>query len=128
MTTPVYIEQVAAAALGASAEIAALCGNRVYPLKAPQGAALPALTYRRVAGKPEYTLQGYSSESVVLALNSLAQSYEEAKALALAVRAVMTAPPIRAILQKEADLDDEKVEVPCVSAEYLCQQIGGHHG
>jgi len=26
---------------------------------------------------------------------------------------------------KEADLDDERVEVPCVSTEYLVQQITG---
>ena len=40
----------------------------------------------------------------------------------MAVRAVMAAAPIRAVVQKEVGLDDEKIEVPCVSTEY------GQHG
>jgi hypothetical protein len=43
MATPVYVEQTADAALKASTEVAALCAGRVYPLKIPQGAELPAL-------------------------------------------------------------------------------------
>ena len=128
MTTPVYIEQTVAAALGSSPEITALCDGRVYPLKMPQGTTLPALVYLRAEGTPEYTLQGYGSESVVIAVNSFAHTYEEAKELALAVRPVMTAPPIKAILQKDADVYDEDVAALCVSAEYLCQQKGVHNG
>ncbi|MCL1940029.1 MAG: DUF3168 domain-containing protein [Desulfovibrionaceae bacterium] len=123
----VYIEQAVAAALNASVEIAALAADRVYPVKAPQGSALPAVTYQRTGSSPDYTLQGYGSETVTLTLNSLAPTYEEAKELAIAVRAVMTAAPIRAVVQKEVDLDDEKIEAPCVSTEYLVQQSGGHY-
>jgi hypothetical protein len=123
MTTSVYIEQTVADALNASAKIAALCNDRVFPLKLPQGAMLPAIVYRRESGRPEYTLQGCSCESVVLALNSYALTYEEAKELALAVRGVMTMPPLRAILQKDTDLYEENVEIPCVRAEYLCHTL-----
>jgi len=150
MTTPVYIEQTVTAALKASAQVAALVADRVYPVKIPQGAVLPAVTYQRTDSSPDYTLQGYGSETVTLTLNSLAPTYEQAKELAIAVRAVMTAAPIRAIVRKEVDLKDacelcpmrtsgargakpsgrgkdEKIEAPCVSTEYLVQQSGGHH-
>ncbi|MDR2696033.1 MAG: DUF3168 domain-containing protein [Deltaproteobacteria bacterium] len=129
MATPVYVEHAVDAALRASAEVVALCAGRVYPLKLPQGAMLPAVAYLRTAGSPDYTLQGYGSESVTLVLNSFAPTYGEAKDLALAVRRVMAAAPINAILRKEADVYDENAEAPCVSAEYLVQQSGGHcHG
>jgi hypothetical protein len=129
MATPVYIEQAVEAALKASPEILALCAGRVHPLRLPQGAMLPAVTYQRTDSIPDNTLRGYGSESVVLTVNSFAAIYEEAKELALAVRAVMAAPPINAILRKEIDLLEEHITVPCVSAEYLIQQSGGHcHG
>ena len=127
MTTPVYIEQAVAAALSTSPEVMSLADDRVYPLKMPQGAMLPAVVYRRAETSPAYTLRGYSSELVTLALSSFAQTYAEAKELALAVRSVMTTAPLNAILLNESDLDDEEVEVPCVVAEYLCQQSGGHY-
>ena len=127
MTTPVYIEQAVAAALGASPEITALCGDRIYPFRLPKEAILPAVVYRRVDSAPAYTLLGYSSEAVTLAVSSFAQVYEGAKELALAVRGVMAAPSLNAILLKEADLDDKEIETPCVIAEYLCQQSGGHY-
>jgi hypothetical protein len=129
MTTPVYIEQTVAAALKASAQVAALVADRVYPVKAPHGTTMPAVTYQRTDSSPNYTLQGYGSESVTLTLNSLATTYEQAKELAIAVRAVMTAAPVKAVVQKEVDLNDEEIEDPCVSTEYLVQQSGGHnHG
>ncbi len=129
MATPVYIEQAVAAALKASAEVGALAADRVYPLKLPQGATLPAIVYQRVESTPDNTLQGYGSESVTLALRSYAQVYEQAKELALAARGVMAAEPFRAMAMKEADVYDEKIELPCVSTEYLVQQSGGYdHG
>jgi hypothetical protein len=129
MAAPVYIEQVVEAALKASAEVDALCSGRVYPLKIPQGTLLPAIVYQRTSSSPDYTLSGYASEGVVLMLNCFAMTYGEAKDLALAARSVMAAAPINAIVRKEVDLFDEKVEAPCVSTEYLVQQSGGHsHG
>ena len=124
-----YIEQAVAAALTASPEVEALVSGRVYPLKLPQGTVLPAVTYQRTDSSPDYTLQGYGSESVTLMLNSFGPTYEEAKELAMAVRGVMTAAPFKAMVRKEADLTDENIEDPCVSTEYLVQQGGGqYHG
>ena len=129
MATPVYIEQAVEAALKASPEIFALAAGRVYPLRLPQNPVLPAVTYQRTDSSPDNTLLGYGSENVVLTVNSLASVYGDATELALAVRAVMAAAPINAILRKEIHLYEEDAELPCVSSEYLVQQSGGHaHG
>lgn len=129
MAAPLYIEKAVAAALKASPEVAAACAGRVYPLKIPQGTVLPAVVYQRTYSSPDYTLQGYTSEGVVLMLNSFALSYEAVKVLALAVRSALAAGPINAILRNETDLYEENAEVFCISAEYLCQQTGGYcHG
>ena len=129
MIAPLYIEKAIAVALKASPEVSATCAGRVYPLKIPQGTKLPAVVYQRTYSSPDYTLQGYSSEGVVLMLNSFALTYEAAKELALAVRSVLAGAPINAILRNEIDLHEENADVFCISAEYLCQQTGGYcHG
>ena len=129
MAAPLYIEKAIAAALKASPEVSAVCAGRVYPLKIPQGTMLPAVVYQRTYSSPDYTLQGYSSEGVVLMLNSFALTYEAAKELALAVRSVLAGAPINAILRNELDLHEESADVFCISAEYLCQHTGGYcHG
>ena len=129
MAAPLYIEKAIAAALKASPEVSAVCAGRVYPLKIPQGTKLPAVVYQRTYSSPDYTLQGYSSEGVVLMLNSFALTYEAAKELALAVRSVLAGAPVNAILRNEIDLHEESADVFCISAEYLCQQTGGYcHG
>ena len=129
MAAPLYIEKAIAAALKASPEVSAVCAGRVYPLKIPQGTMLPAVVYQRTYSSPDHTLQGYTSEGVVLMLNSFALTYGAAKDLALAVRSTLAAAPINAILRNETDLYEENADVFCISAEYLCQQTGGYcHG
>ena len=128
MAAPVYIEQAVTAMLKASPAVSAACAKRVYPLQIPQGTTLPAVVYQRVHSRPDHTLQGYTSEAVLLMVNSFALTYTEAKNLALAVRAAMSAAPLHAILRNEMDLPDEN-GVTCVTAEYLIQQLGGFcHG
>ena len=117
-----YIEQAVADALIASAEVGALVEGRVYPLEPPQGATLPAVAYQRIETSPNYTLQGYGSESVTLALSSFAADYALMKELALAVRKVLTAAPFMATVRQEADVYGEEVEFPHVRTEYLMQQ------
>jgi len=129
MAAPIYIEKAIAATLKASPEVTAACAGKVYPLKIPQGTKLPAVVYQRIYSSPDYTLQGYTSEGVVIMLNSFALTYKAAKELALAVRSALAAAPINAILRNENDLYEENAGVFCVSAEYLCQQTGGYcHG
>lgn len=126
MAEPVYIESAVAAALKASAQVAAICAGKVYPLKIPQGKKLPCVVYQRSYTAPDNTFQGYTSEEVVLMLNSFALTYAEAKALALAVRSCMANQPINARLRGEQDLYNNDADVYCVSAEYVCQQSGGY--
>ena len=129
MAAPVYIEKAIVAALKAAPKVANLCAGRVYPLKIPQGTKLPAVVYQRTYSDPDYTLQGYTSEGVVLMINSFALTYDTAKQLALDVRAVLADAPFNAILRNEADLHEENADVFCTSAEYVCQQTGGYcHG
>ncbi len=129
MAAPVYIEKAVVAALKGSSDVSAICEGKVYPLKIPQGVKLPAVVYQRIYTNPDYSLRGYTSEGVALLINSFAMSFDEAKQLALAVRGVLAASPLNAILQNERDLHEENADVFCVSAEYFCQQIGGFcHG
>ena len=129
MAAPVYIEEAVAAALKDSPGVTAICSGRVYPLKIPQGTVLPAVVYQRFYTGPDHTLQGYTTEGVSIMLNSFALNYDTAKELALAVRAVMAAAPLNAVLRNEIDLHEENADAFCVSAEYFCQQSGGFcHG
>lgn len=129
MAAPAYIEKAVAAALKASPDVSAICAGKIFPLKIPQGKKLPAVVYQRTFTSPDHTLSGYASEGVVLMVNSFAMTYEQAKELALAVRSVMAAAPLNAILRNEKDFHEDNAEVACVSAEYLCQQPGGFcHG
>lgn len=45
------LEQALVHALGDHGGLTALVGTGIYPLMVPQGAALPAVTYRRVSGE-----------------------------------------------------------------------------
>lgn len=126
MAAPVYIEKAVAARLKAAPDVTAICAGRVYPLVIPQGTKLPAVVYQRTYSSPDHTLQGYASESVTLMVNCFAMTFEQAKALALAVRAAMAAAPLNAILWDENDFINTDSEARCVSAEYLVQQAGGY--
>lgn len=126
MAEPVYIEKAVAAALKASADVAAICAGRIYPSKIPQGTKLPAVVYQRTYSSPDYTLCGYGSEAVVLMINSFALTFDEAKKLALAVRSTMAPAPLNSILRNEVDLYEEGAGAHCISAEYLVQQYGGY--
>jgi len=129
MGAPVYIEKAILAALKASPEVSAVCAGRVFPVTIPQGAKLPAVVYQRIHSSPDYSLSGYTSEGVLLMINSFALTYEGAKKLALAVRSVMAQEPINAVFRTEADFFKDNSEAFCVSAEYFCQQSGGYcHG
>jgi hypothetical protein len=78
--------------LGA-AGVAALVGDRAYPLKLTQGAAKPAVTYTRVAGVPSTDLSGDDGDLIEVRaqLDCWAATFDEARAVAEAVRAAIKA-------------------------------------
>lgn len=125
MPEPEFIELAVAAALKASPELAAIAGDRVYPLMLPQGATLPAVVYLRLRSGPHHTLTGSAGEAVTVKIACYALDYVQAKSLAAAVRAVMAAFPGGAALVTDQDVKEEGTDAFCVSAEFICQQHGG---
>lgn len=125
MAGPEYIEMTVAKALQSAATIKTICNGRIYAVKIPQGTTLPVIVYQRIYSDPEHTLTGYPAERVVLMVNSFALKHDVAKKLAMAVRRVMAAAPVNAMLRNETDLYNDGSGAFCVSAEYLCYQHGG---
>lgn len=74
------------------AAIAALVNGRVYPLRRPQGSAFPAIVSTRVSGQPLYDDDGeVGLQNARVQVDSIALTYTQAKDLAQAVRAALTA-------------------------------------
>lgn len=73
--------------LAASANIANLVADKLYPLQAPQKAALPYIVLDKVSDSPEYELQGESGKSRLVAqVECYGRTYYEASEVAAAVR------------------------------------------
>ena len=67
--------------------VMATCGGRIYPLMAPQGAAMPYLTYRRVSNVAEEALDAASDLATArIQIDAVASSYTAAAALKGMVR------------------------------------------
>ena len=129
MAAPELIEKVVVTALKSSPDVKAICAGRVFPLKIPQGAKLPAIVYQRVHSSPDHTLAGYTSEGVTIMVNCFAMKYEAAKDLSLIARSALAAAPLHAVFNGDKDLLNEDGNVFCVSANFICQQTGGYcHG
>lgn len=129
MAAPELIEKVVVTTLKSSPAAKAICAGRVFPLKIPQGAKLPAIVYQRVHSSPDHTLAGYTSEGVTIMVNCFATKYEAAKDLSLIVRSALAAAPLHAVFNGDKDLLNEDGNVFCVSANFICQQTGGYcHG
>jgi len=74
------------------APIAAIVGTRVYPARRAQGSAFPAIVVTRVSGQPLYADDGeVGLQDARVQIDSVAMTYTEAKNLAQAVRARLTA-------------------------------------
>lgn len=119
----VDFEQQLRAALVGHAGVTALVGARVYPLLIPEGTPLPCVTYQRVSGTPENTLEGHSGlEEVMVQVDCWSATYGGAKALAKQVRAAMAAAPFGSYLDQDRDLYDGEPNntIYRVSCDYRC--------
>jgi len=86
------LEEALTYKLANTAGVSALVSDRIYPGIAPQGAALPYLTYQRVSGPRTYTFDGASGiEAPRIQIDCFAATYSGVKALATAVRAALSA-------------------------------------
>lgn len=92
MASAVDFEIVLLRTLREDAGLSALVGNKVFALVIPQGTKLPCITFQRIGGMPANTLSGHSGlEEIDLQIDVWARDYDEAKAIAKAVRFAM--PP-----------------------------------
>jgi hypothetical protein len=83
-------EFVLRSALVASANVSELVGSRIYPILAPQTAALPFIVWRRSGISREHTLAGPMGVSTVsVEMQLLAATYEQARELADRCRVVL---------------------------------------
>lgn len=129
MKEPVFIEQAIKAALLEDAELAALLGDKIFPVVIPQGVKLPCAVYQRSYSQPEMTLLGYQSEQVTMQVTAFSFTYAEAKAIALRIRAAMAGAEFKGVFVSDRDDYDPDSQVYITSAEYICEQTGGYcHG
>jgi hypothetical protein len=83
-------ERLLGDALVAAPDVAAIVGDRIYPVIAPASAAIPFITWRRQAVQREATLAGPSGiATVTLAVDMYATTYEGVRELADRCRAVL---------------------------------------
>lgn len=83
-------EAVLRSALIANATVAGLMGDRVYPVVAPASAALPFVTWRRVAIRRQQTLGAPMGMPVTSVEYSIyGGTYEQAREVADAMRLVL---------------------------------------
>ena len=121
MASAVDFEIVLLRTLREDAGLSALVGSKVFALIIPQGTKLPCITFQRIGGMPANTLSGYSGlEEIDLQIDVWARDYDEAKAVAKAVRAAMppSGPQFSAHLIEDQDLYEDGTNYFRVSMEY----------
>lgn len=105
------VESVIYDRLAADATLAALVGNRIYPIRAPQEAVLPLVVYQRIGGA---TVNGSTAVSGTsnpqFQIDCISGTYGDAKRVADAVRSSLnkwfssgTTPELNLALQDERD-------------------------
>ena len=121
MASGVDFEIVLLRTLREDAGLSALVGNKVFALVIPQGTKLPCITFQRIGGMPANTLSGHSGlEEIDLQIDVWARDYDEAKAIAKAVRSAMppSGPQFSAHLIEDQDLYEDGTNYLRVSMEF----------
>jgi hypothetical protein len=121
MASAVDFEIVLLRTLREDAGLSALVGNKVFALVIPQGTKLPCITFQRIGGMPANTLSGHSGlEEIDLQIDVWARDYDEAKAIAKAVRSAMppSGPRFSAHLIEDQDLYEDGTNYFRVNMEF----------
>ena len=121
MASDADFEIVLLRTLREDAGLSALVGNKVFALVIPQGTKLPCITFQRIGGMPANTLSGHSGlEEIDLQIDVWARDYDEAKAIAKAVRAAMppSGPRFSAHLIEDQDLYEDGTNYFRVNMEF----------
>ena len=121
MANGVDFESVLLRMLQEDAGLSALVGSKVFPLFIPSGNYLPCVTFQRLGGRPANTLPGASGlEEIDLQIDVWARDYDEAKAIAKAVRSAMppSGPRFSAHLIEDQDLYEDGTNYFRVNMEF----------
>lgn len=121
MASAVDFEIVLLRTLREDAGLSALVGSKVFALVIPQGTKLPCITFQRIGGMPANTLSGHSGlEEIDLQIDVWARDYDEAKAIAKAVRFAMppSGPQFGAHLIEDQDLYEDGTNYFRVNMEF----------
>ena len=117
MASAVDFETVLLRMLQEDAGLSTLVGSKVFPLFIPSGNYLPCVTFQRLGGR----LSGVSGlEEIDLQIDVWARDYDEAKAIAKAVRAAMppSGPRFSAHLIEDQDLYEDGTNYFRVNMEF----------
>jgi hypothetical protein len=114
------IESNLRAHLLAQATITALVSQRIYPLKLPQGATLPAITYQTIFGVPAVSHDGDADIGRRrIQIDCWSRSYAESLNIASAVRAATSGyrgpmgsdPYVNARVITEMDMPEPELSI-----------------
>jgi len=111
------------ALLAADPAVAALARDRIYPVEAKQGAQAPRIVFLLVDDPDDTMVDGTSSGLVNarLQVNCFANNYEQAQALAEAVKKMFQAqsgPALSAVPRGKRDLPTGDPLVRCTSRDF----------
>ena len=113
------------------AGLAALVGDRIYPVTAPQNVALPYCVYMRVSNVREYSHAGYSTlHRARMQVTCFAESYAQVKQTAAKVIAALEAWPgadenvLAALHQGERDVYDPSTGIYYVPVDFFVWHAG----
>lgn len=85
----IFAEQLLYQALAADPDLTGLVSDRIYAVKAPQGAAKPLIIYRRSRGRPEQTLTGYQLVTTDFAIEAWSKTDLGVKKIGWEIERVM---------------------------------------
>jgi len=115
MIQETFVEVILADAL-----VSGMISRRIYPLRLPPKAQLPAIVYQRVSVDPVNSLGGDSNlDNVRIQTTCWAQTYEEVVTLALAVRQALNgSSSLKSRTVLEVDTEDRETKNFGVVTDY----------
>ena len=112
------VESIIFATLSTDVEVTAIAGQRIFPITLREDCLYPAVVYRRAQTDRHNTLCGQSGGAqAVFQVDSIGQTYSEARALADAVRASMAGIP-HCVVGSDADDHDTEMDLHVVLSEF----------
>jgi hypothetical protein len=107
-------------------EFSAIAGNRVYPLRVAQGAALPSVAFQTISNNPASCKEGANQDKKRIQINIYSEEYDQVEALAEICRTLLDGfsgtvaeTSIAGITyESETDLHDNAAEIYFKAQDY----------